>query len=149
MPKMNINGLELDISPDANLRDADLHGANLRDAYLRGAMNIPARAVAELSICPEGAIIGWKKARNGEIVKLLIPADAKRSNATGRKCRASYAEVLEIRGAGANAAVSDYNPEIKYLVGETVVADKWDEDRWAECSNGIHFFLTREEAEAW
>ena len=26
---------------------------------------------------------------------------------------------------------------------------KWDEDRWNECANGIHFFITREEAEAY
>lgn len=36
-----------------------------------------------------------------------------------------------------------------YRVDEIVHCDKWDEDRWNECSGGIHFFLTREEAEAW
>jgi len=30
-----------------------------------------------------------------------------------------------------------------------VRCDKWDDDRWNECSGGIHFFLTRAEAEAY
>lgn len=30
--------------------------------------------------------------------------------------------------------------------GETVVPDSFDEDRWNECSNGIHFFITKQEA---
>ena len=38
---------------------------------------------------------------------------------------------------------------IVYEVGEITHADSWDEDRWNECSHGIHFFLTQEEAEAW
>jgi hypothetical protein len=34
-----------------------------------------------------------------------------------------------------------------YQVGATVYPDSWDEDRWNECSHGIHFFITRKEAE--
>ena len=49
-------------------------------------------------ILPEGDIIGYKKCRDGVIVKLLIPIKAKRSHAFGRKCRAEYAKVLEIFG---------------------------------------------------
>lgn len=33
-----------------------------------------------------------------------------------------------------------------YLKGEMVVADKLDENELVECSSGIHFFLTEEEA---
>ena len=34
-----------------------------------------------------------------------------------------------------------------YRVGETVRPDAWGGDRWVECAGGIHFFLTRYEAE--
>ena len=34
-----------------------------------------------------------------------------------------------------------------YRVGEIVRVDNFDEDRWNECSTGIHFFITRREAE--
>lgn len=136
---------------DANLRDADLRGANLSganlsEAYLRGAMNIPALAASKLNICPEGELIVWKKCLCGTLVKLRIPAEAKRSNATGRKCRAEFADVLEISG-GLSEVTSEHGGI--YRVGERIHPDSWDSDRWTECSHGIHFFLTREEAEAY
>ena len=31
-------------------------------------------------------------------------------------------------------------------VGEIVKVDNFDKDRWNECSPGIHFFMTRDEA---
>ena len=79
------------------------------------------------------------------VVKLEIPAEAKRSNATGRKCRAEYARVLEVIGAG--IAISQHNLSVVYKAGEIIYPDKWGEDRWNECSHGIHFFITRLEAE--
>ena len=103
------------------------------------------------SITPDGALIGWKKCRTGDggfcIVKLRIPEDAHRSNASGRKCRAEWAEVLEVDGAP--VGLSDHDRSFRYVAGETVRPDKWDENRWEECSSGIHFFITRAEAEAY
>ena len=131
----------------ANLQRADLRDAYLQDAELQGAKNA-VFAMAMVSICPEGDIIGWKKCKGEVIVKLLIPADAKRSNATGRKCRAEFAKVLEIFGD--DVARSNYDGgKTIYKVGETIRPDKWDDNRWNECSNGIHFFITRAEAEAY
>jgi hypothetical protein len=139
----------------ANLRGADLRGADLTGAYLTGAKLRGAYLtgadlewlISYTSICPEGDIIGWKKCVGGVIVKLLIPNDAKRSNATGRKCRAEYAEVLDV--IGADVGISKHDETTEYRKGETVKCDKWGEDRWAECSGGIHFFITRREAEAY
>ena len=48
------------------------------------------------NIVPEGELVGWKKLWEGKIARLRIPAEAKRSNATGRKCRAEFAVVLDI-----------------------------------------------------
>jgi hypothetical protein len=144
----------------ADLRGANLRGANLRGANLRGA-DIDDSATAQTVIVPEGQIIGWKKVRAfvGEfgvreaIVKLLIPGDAKRCNAAGRKCRASKAFVLEITTLNnkpfeeTDIAFCSYNEStFEYKVGEMVYPDSFDENRWDECSHGIHFFITRQEA---
>ena len=99
---------------DADLRDADLRGANLSNADLFGAnlrgANLRNADLFGASIdqmmwniytvfyplqCPEsGSYIGYKKA-SGLVVELEIPADARRSSATSRKCRASKAKALD------------------------------------------------------
>ena len=33
-----------------------------------------------------------------------------------------------------------------YKVGEVVYPDFFDENRWCECSNGIHFFVDKKDA---
>jgi hypothetical protein len=131
---------------DANLRDADLRDANLRDANLRGAKN-SALILVRTIIVPEGDLIGWKKCQGGVIVKLKIPAKARRSNATGRKCRAEYVKVLEV--IGADFGISSHDGKTEYRAGKTVTCDEWCENRFEECAGGIHFFITREEAEAY
>jgi len=131
----------------AYLEGANLKGANLKGANLEGAYNLPPLAAAQTVIAPEGDLIVWKKCQAGILVKLLIPRDAKRSNATGRKCRAEFAEVLEI--VGADVGVSQHDADVVYRVGQRVTCHKWGENRWEEIAGGIHFFLTREEAEAY
>ena len=132
----------------ADLRSADLRNAGLIGADFRGARHDDTILKAQ---CPEeGSFIAWKKLVGAAIAKLLIPEDAKRSSATSRKCRASKAEVLAIYdkyGVEIKEGRSGYDYEFIYRVGETVYPDGWNEDRWSECSNGIHFFMTREEAE--
>ena len=124
---------------DADLRGADLQGADLRGADLRGAAYY-------FSQCPEsGSFTAWKKCRDNIIVKLLIPASAKRSSATSRKCRANQAKVVKIYGA--DIAYSQYDATFSYKEGETVKVADFCEDRWKECTEGVHFFITREEAE--
>ena len=128
----------------ADLSRANLYGANLSGADLYGAKNTEL-AEAIISILPEGNIVGWKKCRQGVIVKLLIPQKARRSNATGRKCRAEYATVLHVFGA--EYGVSSYDGVTEYHKGATVRCDTWNENRFVECGGGIHFYLTRIEAE--
>ena len=132
---------------DANLSDANLSNANLYGAHLRNAENIPYVPM----VCPEeDEFIGWKKA-DSLIVKLLIPSDAKRSSSTTRKCRCSKAKVLEIYNLGGTIAEerevkSNYDSSFIYKVGETVEVADFDENRWKECTKGIHFFMQRKEA---
>src|SRR6185312_2400460 len=129
----------------ANLCGANLYGADLYGADLYGAKEIPELAVAQTVLLPEGNLVGWKKCRDGVIVKLLIPQHAKRSNASGRKCRASEVKVLRVYGA--EVGISQHDGNTIYRKGETVKPDVWNEDRWTECGGGIHFFITRIEAE--
>lgn len=154
---------------DADLRYADLSGADLRDAYLSCAClygadlrdaNYVQLSIAKTSILPEeGDIIGWKKAYvdgtmlpKSVIVKLLIPADAQRSNGTGRKCRASKARVLDLQDKQGNSlppdttAYSGHDTDFTYKKGETIHVEDFDTNRWKECAPGIHFFITRIEA---
>jgi hypothetical protein len=134
----------------ANLIGADLSYANLRDADLSYAENIPDYVSATTSIVPDGDLVVYKQLANGSIATLKIPASARRSNATGRKCRAEYAEVLAIQdkeGGAIESDVSWYDSNFVYRVGETVHPHEWCEDRWQECAGGIHFYLTRYEAE--
>ena len=140
---------------DADLSDADLRYADLRSADLRSADLRSAKYNASTSFfvlqCPEkGAFVGFKKV-NGYIVELEIQAEAKRSSATTRKCRCEFAKVLSITNkdgsdSGLTAIHNDNYCGCDYVVGEIVRADEWDDDRWNECSHGIHFFITRDEA---
>ena len=145
---------------DANLSGANLIYASLSDANLRNAIlsnadlsNIvfnEGTAFYALQCPEEGSFIGYKKAHD-YIVKLEILADAKRSSATSRKCRCSAAKVLSITAVDGSEEVkeiaSDRDSNFIYRVGEIVRVDNFDEDRWNECSTGIHFFITRREAE--
>ena len=133
----------------ANLRDADLGGADLR-----GAKNVPFIPFS----CPsDGDFIGWKKIdcykesyKGSFFVKLEIPEDARRCSATTNKCRCDKARVLEITriedGKNVDIITNTNYGECVYKVGEMVIPDIFDEDRWNECSNGIHFFINKQQA---
>jgi hypothetical protein len=147
----NLRGANLygaDLS-GANLYGADLHGADLRGANLYGASLCGTKnselAQAQTVLLSEGNLVGWKKCKNNVIVKMLIPQKAKRSNSTGRKCRAEYAQVLRVYGAAEGLSLHD--GKTVYRKGETVTCDSWNPDRFVECGGGIHFYITRIEAE--
>ena len=131
---------------------ADLCDADLRDADLRGA-EANHHTSGYWLVCPEtGEFTAYKKCRDELIVTLKIQADAKRSSATTRKCRASKAIVVDIEdnnGVKFTEAISNHDCEFVYRVGETVEVVDYDENRWNECSRGIHFFMSKREAELW
>jgi hypothetical protein len=134
----------------ANLRRADLRRADLRGADLRGA-DLTRADLKELksthTILPEGDLIGYKKLKDGTICKLLITADARRVNGiAGRKCRAEHVKVLEGKGESGNP--SGNGQVLQYKVGETVkCVMPFNDDIREECTSGIHFFITKAEAE--
>ena len=154
----NLYGANLDGANlyGANLYGANLYGANLTRANLYGAnldLTNPNHKLAWLRtrILTEGELIGWKKLAGGNIAKLLIPAEAKRLHAWGRKCRASFAVVKAIYDGGKEVerAFSMYDHNFEYEVGKTVTPKLPFHEDWSEeCSSGIHFYISREEAEA-
>lgn len=134
------------------IEEAVKSGADLRGADLHDAKNVPFIPLA----CPsDGAFIGWKKVGNSQfgyshLVKLEIPEDARRSSATSNKCRCDKAKVLTItdmeeKETFCEVTNYEYAP-CTYKVGEFVYPDSFDEDRWNECSHGIHFFINKQEA---
>ena len=131
------------VGAGADLAGANLARANLADAYLAGAKGT-AKKLPHFQL-PAGDLIGWKRC-GGHIVKMLIPADAKRTaSLVGRKCRAEFVKVLEIDGA--DEAVSGHDGATVYRVGEVVRPDSYDDNPLVECTHGIHWFATRAEAE--
>ena len=139
----------------ADLSNADLSNAGLRNANLRGAdlhnVKVNTDTLFYFMACPEeGAYVGWEKCADNLIVKLLIPEDAKRSSATTRKCRASKAVVLDITDISGTEhktqAYSTHHKSFVYRIGETLEVKEFCDDRWNECAEGIHHFITRQEA---
>jgi hypothetical protein len=133
---------------DADLSDANLSDANLSDAVLSYA-DLPRFKIAP----PSGEFIAWKKGGNGEIIKLRIPWFSRRcSSMVGRKCRAELAIVESIEKDGKPVfSCRCWNKQYSfaYHVGKFARAWNYDPDPRIECTGGIHFFITREEAEAW
>ena len=127
----------------ADLIFADLRGAALRCANLGGAKNIPFIPLA----CPsDGEFTGWKKVGE-KLIELRIPAEARRSSATTDKCRCDKAlvvSIFDIETREEYVETTNYNyAKTTYRVGELVYPDSFDENRWNECSHGIHFFINK------
>jgi len=141
----------------ANLHGADLHGADLCGANLCGAnlhgANLTNAKLSPFKICPEeGGFYAYKKTTKG-VIKIYIPASAKRMNPIGsRKCRASKIVVISGEGCGGSCIIRTHS-QIVYNRGDTIVSKdtrgliRFNDDVRVECAEGIHFFMTKEEAE--
>ena len=105
--------------------------------------------------CPEeGAFIAWKCCTEWRVVQLLVPADARRVSATMDSCRCDKAKVLSIKSIDETIsytwAQSTVDPNFYYEVGKWVEpANGFEEDRWRDSSQGIHFFMKREQCVAY
>jgi hypothetical protein len=131
----------------AYLQGAYLQGAYLQGAYLQGADL--KKIVAITTILPDGDLIIWKKLQNNLIAKLSIPKEAKRINAIGsRKCRFEFAKVIAIYDGKKQVkeGVGIYTNTAIYKKGKFIYPDSFDDSPLIECSNGIHGFITKQEA---
>jgi hypothetical protein len=108
----------------------------------------------DFKITPDtGVFTGWKKVSGDVILKLEIIGE-RNSSLVGRKCRTNKAKVVEAYNPDGSICtekefVSLYDRKFKYVVGETVCEPEYDPDIRVECTKGIHFFMTRQEAEGY
>ena len=155
---------------NAILRNCNFHGADLRGSSLKGAdisgadmhwsllenVNMENLIYDDTTRyykmrCPEeGAFVAYKTTFDRRVVQLLVPKDAQRSSATMDSCRCDKAKVLSIKSidyqTSYQEAQSLADPNFIYRVGQMVVANHFNPDRWADSTGGIHFFMTREES---
>lgn len=122
---------------NANLCNADLDCTNLYNAKGNDIEYRKGRILTE-------SIIGYKKCKDNIIVTLEIPRGAIVFSINGNKCRTNKVKVISIDGA--DRAYSTYY-YMSYYVGDEFTIYDFDCEYNGECGEGIHFFMTREEAE--
>lgn len=95
-------------------------------------------------------LIVYKKLRNNRLATLQLEPGQTFQSQRGGKCRTDRAFVLKIESLNSKRLVktgrSLHTESFLYEVGKTMIAEGHDSSIH-ECSTGIHFFLTRKEAE--
>ena len=138
---------------ECNICGADMYCSVLENTNQEGIIFDDSTKWFKLYCPEEGAFLGYKKCFNDRLVQLLIPADARRTSATMRCCRCDKAKVLTIKSfdykESFREAWSLVDENFAYRVGEWVVAENFNPDRWFDSTGGIHFWLTRDEAKAY
>ena len=139
----------------ANLRCANLTGANLTGADLTGAdltyANLTNTILDEKEQCRKGIVLTepmtvYKKSDEGKIITLEMPIGAKVFSINNNKRRTNKAKVIDMQGETELSSMHDNS--FKYHVGDEIDIIDFDDNYNVECSTGIHFFLTRDEAES-
>lgn len=131
---------------DVCLKEANLSGANLSGANLENTTLDPSDEYRRGVILTE-PIRGWKQCADGIIVELEIPKGAIVFSINGDKCRTNKAKCVSISEGSVAHSLRDV--KFKYKVGKKLEIDKFNLMYNVECASGIHFFKTREEAEAY
>jgi hypothetical protein len=152
----NLRGADLTCT---NLTCVNLYGADLTRADLSGAdlinseleyTNLTDTILDDKEQCRKGIVLtepitGYKKAYSGKIITLEIPIGAKVFSINNNKRRTNKAKVIDMQGE--TELSSWYNTNFKYHVGDEIEIEDFDENYNIECAEGLHFFLTRKEAE--
>lgn len=145
---------------DAIFDDADLEGVNLNHFlsydYDKKKIDINNNPYTTGKILTEN-IIGYKKCYNWNstnhvIVKIEIPRGAVVFSINGKKYRTNKAKVLKIYGADRARSIyyvnkNDQTYPLSYYVGDEFTIYDFNLEYNKECAEGIHFFLTAEDAE--
>ena len=105
---------------------------------------------------PQGAFEAWKVVYKEPFAKryylhLAIPASAERVCFGGPKIRVSEAAILGAYDENGQPVedrdfISGWDPKFHYRLGERILPDKFDPSPYTTCTNGIHCFLTLEQA---
>ena len=128
----------------ANLTSADLTRSNLIGAYLTETI-LDEKEQFRKGIVVTEPIVGYKKACGGKIITLELPIGAKVFSINNNKRRTNKVKVLDMQGETELSSIHDI--DFKYHVGDEIEIEDFDENYNVECGAGIHFFLTRDEAE--
>ena len=137
----------------ANLLNADLSKANLSNAILSNA-NLRYANLSNAEKIRKGVIIDkpvrvFKKCIKNNIVELELLKGSIVFSINNKKCRTNKAKVISINGMCEKGlkCCSSYSDKFIYEVGKMVEVKDFDLMYNVECSSGIHFFWTKEEAE--
>ena len=139
---------------NAGLRYADLSNADLSNADLSNA-DLSNADLDEKEKIRKGMLLkedfhAYKKCKKNLIVELVIPKGSIVFSINNSKCRTNRAKVVSITDiegtTNYNEAISQHNDTFIYKVGAELEIEDFDLIYNVECSTGIHFFRTREEA---
>ena len=131
------------------MRYADLRYANLSNANLRYA-DLDKKEKIRKGMLLKEDFHAYKKCRDDLIVELVIPKGSIVFSINNSNCRTNRAKVVSITDiegtTNYNEAISVHNDTFIYKVGAELEIEDFDLMYNVECSTGIHFFRTREEA---
>ena len=141
----------------ADLRYANLQRANLLHANLLYADLRNTKGLGQFIVAPkEGSFMAYKMAntKNTKCILILeVKKNYKRVNCIGsRKCRGDKVFIVGVetlKGKKFNnpgKIYSSFDSEFLYKVGKVVKAERYNPSDRIECSDGIHFFITKQEA---
>lgn len=135
-----------------NLKGAEFNYSNLANAFLDGAKGnmieyrkgkILTEDIIGYKVCNRDAYSIEQRPAKRVIVTLKIPRGAIVFSINGNKCRTNRAKVIAIDGA--DRAYSTFN-NMSYYIGDEFNIYDFNCEYNTECGQGIHFFMTREEA---
>jgi uncharacterized protein YjbI with pentapeptide repeats len=161
----NANLENVDLA-NSNLENVNLENANLKNANLTNSnltnVNLNGAKLPDFLIVPEsGSFVFYKKVidQNGNefVLECFASETAKRINAIGhRKIRVSQLKVqkiMDLKGLNISESMKDVEfiginqKTTKYRLNEIVDCDSFDDDIRNVCTNGLHGFMTFDEAE--
>jgi len=145
LSKANLSRANLAIAvlSEADLTKAILTGANLYGAKIYNTIGLSEYCTGKILTAP---IIGYKACRdNGKdvLVTLEIPRGATVFSINEDQCRTNKAKVIDIEGSNRGKS---YFYDVSYYVGDVFTIYNFNCQYNKECTNGIHFFLNKEDA---
>ena len=140
--------LEIAVKYNANLRYANLSNADLSNANLYNA-DLDEKEKLRKGVIIDKPVRVFKKCIKNNIVELELLKGSIVFSINNKKCRTNKAKVISINGVCEKGlkCCSSYNDKFIYEVDKTVEVKDFDLMYNVECSSGIHFFWTKEEAE--
>ena len=149
LTETSFEGADLDGTSfaQANLTEANLQDTNISTAEFDNTVCI-------YPVCPDtGSFTGWTLAEDSKgndfLIKAMIPWQAKRSSGTTRKCRTNKLyidKIFTINGEDVPKSFRLKNRDIKTAVGESLVDDDYEIDRFKISSSDLYFWISKEEA---